>query len=928
MRDFSGKWIWAEAAGTVENTVVVFRRQFDLEHAGDTTLHISADTRYVLSINGREVGRGPIRSTIEKWFYDSYDLNGFVVAGANELEARVWDYGWSTYQTIANKGGLIFDLEQYGRVVACSDDSVMAAPDPGMKSKTVKRNVNLGFMEHYDGNKAMDITWEPACPVEDNWGTLHPRPVKTMDRREVRPEGIRSMKSVTPKRQCVSVNTRTTFFPGRRDANASIMTGFIGVIIDSPADMQGTIEFPNTKWNGMHGDFKIEDTFYEVQKRKRDVPVHLKKGKQLFLMELAAKFDDLYVHMELEFPHRVQFGDFFVIGPTRFIENKADGYTKIYGGLEDFSVFVTSDAAHKEIFMHASMDGITRYSDIMRTVPGDYVFHDEYVLSLVRNTNVIENIPVLSIHNDFMHGNTLRTTFGKPLEGDLEVVVDFDDYYVGSLNFRLEAPAGTVLDIYGFENMFEGEIDFTIGLNNAVRYVCREGYQEYRTLTRMGFRYLMLVFRNMTGPVGFYEISVSQASYPVSRNGSFRCSDYLLNKIYEISKRTNLMCSEDTFADSPAYEQAYWTGDAQVSAQVSVFYFGEYELLRHCVSQVPLSRKYSSLIPALMPTDWETAIPLWTMNWIITANQYVFYSGRNDFINEIYEEIKKTLEYYAGFIRENGAFDICAWNMIDWAAMDIYNKGVMTAQQGILAHCMGIARKMAVKLDRQDDLAFYDHQTERLLGYLDRELWLEDKQAFTDGWTEEKGYSSTLSIQTHMMLYLYDCIICPEKKKIVERNIASPPKDWLEVGSPFMLFYLFEIWHRQNRDREILDIIREKWGMMLRYDSSTCWEVFPVFYENSRTRSYCHSWSSAPGYVFIRYLLGLEPVEPGFRKLKFSVPDVDLEWCEGSIPSPQGKIDVFWSREKGRKVFKAMVPGGIELDLSEPGDWDITIERI
>ena len=928
MSTLQGRWIWTAAEGPGENEVVRFRTRFELDDPTGAEIRISADTRYVLRVNDVEVGRGPIRSTIERWFYDRYGLDGYLREGTNVVEVRVWNYGWSTYQTIANRGGLVFDVVRDGKAIACSDETVSCARETAIRSKTVKRNVNLGFMEHYDARDAAAMRWEPAVVIDDVWGELHERPVRQMDRQLVRPQGIRWIRAVRPARQVVSVNTRTTFFPDRRDANATIMTAYVGVVIDSPREMQGTIAFPNTKWNGMHGDFRIEGTHYEVSPRDREIAVELRQGRQLFLMELAAKFDDLYVHLELEFEERVSFGDFFVIGPTSQIENKTDGTTRIYGGLSDFSVLVDSDRRHKEIFEHATIEGIEAYRDEMRTVPDEYVFHDEYVLSLVRRTQVMETLPVRSGHNHMLHGTTEATRFARPAAGDLEIVVDFHEYHVGSIRLRLEATAGTIVDVYGFENQFENEVDFTLGLNNAVRYVCRDGYQEYETLTRMGFRYLMLVFRTLTSDVVVHEVSAVQASYAVSRNGHFRSSDYLLNRIYEISRRTNLLCSEDTFVDSPAYEQAYWTGDAQVSAQVNVFYFGEYELLKHCVKQVPLSRPWSPLVPALMPTDWETAIPLWTMNWIITAEQYVFYSGDHAFTREIYPEIRTTLEYYARFIGDDGAFSISAWNMIDWAAMDVSNDGVMTAQQGVLAHCMRIAARMAESIGETRDVPFYREQEEKLLRYLDETLWLEDKQAYTDGWTREKGYSATQSIQTHMILRRYDCISNDAKRRIVEEKILSPPSDWIDVGSPFMLFYLFEVWHDQGRDREILDVMRDKWGMMLRYDSSTCWEVFPVFYENARTRSYCHSWSSAPGYVMIRYLLGLEPVAPGFAKLRLKVPDVDLEWCEGSIPSPRGKIDVFWSRERGQKRYRAVVPQEIDVDLSGADDWDVTIERI
>jgi hypothetical protein len=290
-----------------------------------------------------------------------------------------------------------------------------------------------------------------------------------------------------------------------------------------------------------------------------------------------------------------------------------------------------------------------------------------------------------------------------------------------------------------------------------------------------------------------------------------------------------------------------------------------------------------------------------------------------------YDEVIETLEYYENFISEEGAFYIKAWNMLDWAPMDIGNSGVVTAQQGLLAHCFEFAAGLAEKTG--NDPKPLKAIAGLLLSYLESELWIEEKGAYTDGWTEENGYSKTFSMQTHAVLELYGLIRNKKRRKMVVDKLMGNPEGWLKPGSPFMLYYLFEILHRNGKDKRILDEISDIWGMMLRYDSSTCWEVFPGFYENSRTRSYCHSWSSAPGYIFIKYVLGLTPVGQGFKRMELSIPDTDLLWCEGSIPTPHGKIYIWWSREDGKKSFRAKVPVEIEIVDNSSKDWDIRIER-
>ncbi len=932
-----GNWIWIEGGSKSENKVACFRKEFTAKSCDDTIVRISADTRYVLYINGKEIGRGPIRSTIERWYYDVYDISADIALGRNLLAVRVWDYGWSTYQTIANKGGLAFEVVKAGELIARSDSSVLGTFDCGWISKTVKRNVNLGFMEHYNASEFSfdwmyegfdDKEWKPAVRIVDNWGQLTERPVKYLDRKTVQAENIVSMMETNRVGRVISINAREALFPGRKDANATIMTAYIGASIVAEEDCSGTLEFPNNKWNGMHGDFKINGKLYKIGKGDRKREVALKKGRQLFLMELSAKFDDLYVHIEYDFDCNVEFKEFFTVGPVHFIPNETDGFMEIYGGLLDYDGSSSATDTDKEIFSCTDVSELKNFGFPLNYIDEGYVFHDEYIYSLSRNMKKVKGIPVMSHHNNLLNGNNLTTVIEAPRIGmDSSIILDFNNMFVGSIGFTLKAPEGQVMDIYCFENMFEGDIDYTFGLNNGIRYICKEGWQNYTSLTRMGLRFMMLTFREQKEKVEIRNAWVNQASYPVSLNGNFRCNDWKLNKIFEISRRTNLMCSEDTFADSPTYEQAFWSGDAQVSAAVSAFYFGEYDLLRHCIMQVPLGRKYTELLPALMPTDWETAIPIWTMNWMVSIEQYIFYTGDESVYEDLYEEVKTTLEYYSNFISDKGAFDIKAWNMLDWAPMDIGNSGVVTAQQGLLAHCYEVGADMAAKSGSHQDEMNFRQKAALLLEYLENNLWLEDKQAYADGWTEENGFSKTLSMQTHVMLELYGLIRNNERREVILNKLLNGAEGWLEPGSPFMLFYLFEILGRNGFYNRILDEIRDRWGMMLRYDSSTCWEVFPGFYENSRTRSYCHSWSSAPGYVFIKYILGLTPSEQGFSKMVMSVPETNLEWCEGSIPTPFGKIYVYWSKVGEHKKFRAVLPEGIEISDQTDGTWEITLER-
>ena len=66
---------------------VAFRLQFSLETEQTARVHVSADERYELFLNGERIGRGPERGDVEHWPFESYDLA--LKAGKNTLVARV-----------------------------------------------------------------------------------------------------------------------------------------------------------------------------------------------------------------------------------------------------------------------------------------------------------------------------------------------------------------------------------------------------------------------------------------------------------------------------------------------------------------------------------------------------------------------------------------------------------------------------------------------------------------------------------------------------------------------------------------------------------------------------------------------------------------------------------------------------------------------
>ncbi|HTL29097.1 MAG TPA: hypothetical protein VL282_07750, partial [Tepidisphaeraceae bacterium] len=86
---WEAKWIaHPQHTGTDESVVTAYRNRFKLDAAKKVTIHVSADQRYELFLDGQRIGRGPERGDQENWFYETYELD--LKAGEHMLVARTW----------------------------------------------------------------------------------------------------------------------------------------------------------------------------------------------------------------------------------------------------------------------------------------------------------------------------------------------------------------------------------------------------------------------------------------------------------------------------------------------------------------------------------------------------------------------------------------------------------------------------------------------------------------------------------------------------------------------------------------------------------------------------------------------------------------------------------------------------------------------
>ncbi len=103
-----GRWPadWIAVEGTYPY-VAAYRLCIACEKVGIRRVHVSADERYELFLNGVRIGRGAERGEVEHWPFDTYDL--LLQQGENVIVARVWSLGdGAPYAQISLRHGFLF----------------------------------------------------------------------------------------------------------------------------------------------------------------------------------------------------------------------------------------------------------------------------------------------------------------------------------------------------------------------------------------------------------------------------------------------------------------------------------------------------------------------------------------------------------------------------------------------------------------------------------------------------------------------------------------------------------------------------------------------------------------------------------------------------------------------------------------------------
>jgi len=956
--DWQANWIWNERLDSPRNEWHCFRKSFEITEAAieAAMLHLTADSRYVLYVNGEQVGRGPTRSWTSKQFYDSYDLKHDLKAGTtNTIAVLVMHFGVSNFYYVRGRGGLLAQLN-YNQSTVVTDDSWLTSKHEGQQSLTPRMSCQHAFSEYIDARlwdsdwmmpSYNDRRWEPASVIGPAgiapWTSLVERDIPFLTEEAVMPSRVSSLHKFTTFDFTASLNIRAIMMPDSVDhANVIGYTGYIAASIYSDTETKAIIGFMDSrdcmKLVSVNGHLFTREQI-TVKEPEQYIEVTLNEGENFVLIDVSGRvhLGKLQIGIKTEKPSALELrGPFEDDHP---LGNRICRIGPFHAGVlldhQEEPLIDYEYPLYKELIHRVKTpSGLLAYQEWMSPVDERLISPvDVFSLCVYRSESVQLTVP-RGLQKAVIANSEPAAI--PVFEGfDTELVIDFGKEYSGFLQFEFEAETGAVLDWYGYEYERHDYRQDTYGLDHTLRYVSSGGRQFYESPIRRGFRYMALNVRNTSQPVKLYQVKVIQSNYPVAEVGHFECSDPLLNDIWHISRHTTKLCMEDTFVDCPAYEQVFWVGDSRNEALVNNYLFGETGIIERCLRLVPDSKHETPLYMNQVPSGWSSVIPNWTFFWAIACCEYYEQSNDLDFAKEMYPHIAYTLEHYMLKIDERGLFNVKGWNLLDWSPIDQPNNGVVTHQNMFLVKTLKLAAQMGRLVGASDSGNIFDTAADKLRDSINAQLWNDEKRVYIDCIHADGRRSDIVSMQTQVVALLTN-VVTEERRAVIEQYVVEPPTHFVQIGSPFMSFFYYEALSLLNKGQLMLDDVRRNYGNMIKHGATTCWEQYPNFKENRAnpnmlSRSHCHAWSAAPAYFLPREVLGVKSAAPGWSSVDITPQPYDLKWARGSVPHPDGgTIDIDWELDQAGTSLHIRIayPAHIKVNIVVPEGYQATIEKV
>lgn len=411
------------------------------------------------------------------------------------------------------------------------------------------------------------------------------------------------------------------------------------------------------------------------------------------------------------------------------------------------------------------------------------------------------------------------------------------------------------------------------------------------------------------GAVTVKSFAVRSYGNPEARRASFACSDPAYGKIFEAAKRSLAWNSVDGLIDCPGRERGIYFGDTTFTARGADVLFGDTRMERAMYMNYVLAGRFPDvprdMIPMCYPADVTLDQPYWIPNFalwsVIQLEGYLSRSGDRATVDAYRPKAEGILGWFRNARNADGILEnMPGWVFVEWSAAQEHVKGISYVTNMIYIRFLDA---MAALYGRRDCAAEAETLRRAIRSGSFNGKWFADCP---------DGAMSELCQYAAFMSRVATPETDPELWSRVVNDLGPSRKEgvWPEVLPSNMLFgysIRMVLLSEHGCSAKVLSDMRHCLLPMAE-ETGTLWESVNA----DDTYSCCHGFPSMAAWLLARDALGLKRIDRASKTVVIALPrNVDLEWCEGTIPvSPDAVVTVKWRKLGGKPVVEVELPDG------------------
>ncbi|GLI26605.1 hypothetical protein ARHIZOSPH14_08470 [Agromyces rhizosphaerae] len=421
------------------------------------------------------------------------------------------------------------------------------------------------------------------------------------------------------------------------------------------------------------------------------------------------------------------------------------------------------------------------------------------------------------------------------------------------------------------------------------------------------------------------------------RSGAYACSDDALTRIWATSARTLATCMQSLMIDGIKRDRMPWIGDHALGILANAFAFGDAGIARD--SLVALGRPRHGFVNGI--ADYS----LW---WLIAVRSYVRQFGDRAFARREAAHVRRFLETMDAFADAEGVLRPEAGEdafgpageravFIDWGVA--FEDGRDPTALQVLWYWAVRDGAEVLELAGAPEAEGWAARARGIRSTLVDRAWDADRGAWRtyldDAGAVPSGDDAALAGYPNFL-----AVLAGLEADAAGAGAAAAGADGradaitaTATGTPFMQAFALLALARLGGRAVSVARIRARWGGMLDAGAATFWEEFGVDDDGSHAamygrpfgRSLAHAWASGPAALLPEAVLGIRPLDDGWRTVLVEPELGELAWAAAIVPTPAGDLFVHADRVR----LRVEVPAGVTVraagrEFAGPGEvaWD------